>query len=909
MKKRSIKKSNLLIIILSFIFCLSIVVAIFPVYAENINKVKPSDIIHEGVGITGFQENFNVGSKEGLKSYTGLYIKTKGNTASFSYKHEVDAKALHKEDALIDMAFLGLGEDDYSKAISAAIYLTDVENPENKVGVGFYPADDLGEADNGNLTYFRVIYNDKSVSYDLERERHWEGHFGLSAYWRSLYPGKFLGSQRYSFVIRFDYEEKAFYADTHNGTEIILDLDDELHTQGNIWNGFVSDKCVLSMEIAYETAKDGGVVVNKLFGRDISADYLNLENNVPQAFVVTPKEHTTENMPKAEVGTEYKIPELSIFDFVYGTADVQVVATRNGVDICDEIINGNLVASETGVVEIFYTVTNQDGKTAHAQLSIPVIEKLSPYVYTKSNDSEPILGEYFDIPKIEVSGGSGYLDVKEDVTYNGKSVDVSNGRTIYIDEIGSVAIRIDVLGYTGEKETRLFVFTVNSDKTNFIINAMPYTVKKGETLIIPDFKVVVPNGVAENKKVFVNNVDITTQMSYFVDENSGDSLSVRFCGGEGSAYSEKSYTVKVIEDTFSLTDYIYTTFGSAQIYNSIEESAVVLESNSDFSARFAYPVSLNNCKLNFTFDGSYIDSLDIVLTGYEKGNEQVFFRLTHLTSTTSALQVNGVGQVFILPVSFMNLSNYNLIIQNNEGAIYFGEEKVADYISLKSGGAKVELRLNDVYGKTRVLIKALSNQSFNPNAYYLGDMVAPYVYINGTMEKYKVIDSIGGYFEFPSAKAYDVLSDNATVKLKVLSPSKKVLYEGDISTSVKIKMEEYGVYVVDYIVKDVNRFENKFNYSIEIADKVSPIITVLKRPNAEYKKGDTIVLSNCQVNDNFDSNPIIEVFYKNVINGTLTLVTGDSIKLDESGVFSIIYRVRDSAYNVSRIEYSFKVVE
>lgn len=880
------------------VFCFS--VAIRPSSAQA--TVKPSELIVADFGITEVTDSFSIGETHGSVDATGIKVTTKNNSATFSYKYEINAEILTKDVTLMELQFLGGGALNYTRATGATIYLTDVDNPDNKIGVLFHDADDLG-ASNGAVTYFRAVYAGKTIGFDGQRL--WEGHYGLISFNRQLYPADFSGPSDL-FNTYFDYQEKAFYVDTNEGKKVVLDLDNPDHLMGLApWAGFANDRCVLSMEITYGSGNESGIVISKILGQDTSSDSINLSKNAPTVKIVAPKNYTADALPKAEVGRVYKLPDANIFDFAYGTADLEIKAFRGDVDVSSEISNGYITASVAGKVKLVYTVTNADGKTDQKVAYFIAVDKLPPYVYAKSHSVLPTFGEYFDVPEITVKGGTGNLIVKEVATYNGQVLDFSNSRKVLIDQIGNICLSITVEDYTGRVENTLFVFSVSVDKAVISVGGMPYSVRKGDTLVIPEFDLFVDGD--KNAKVFVEDIDVTNSMQYQVTENAGDTLLVKFCGGVDDKYNEIVYSVKVIDGRYSLKDYFYAVEGSADIYDSYNEEAVIIESQDDVKVQTAFPVSLQSLNVYFDFDGSFAESIDVILTGYENRSEEIFFRISYESAKTSSIRINGVGQAFSIPVSFTSLSEYKLRFENAEGKIYFSGEEVGTFPSFNANGAIISFRINGVLAKNKVLIKQISNQSFHPGTFVMGDNVAPYIYIDGQINKYKALYTVGNYFTVPAASAFDVLSSGATATLRVISPRDNIVFEGSAEKVNNIKIEEYGVYVISYIVKDVHGYEARFNYNVELVDRVKPSITVKERPESSYKVGDTLKLSEVVASDNFDQNPTVEIFLLNNRTFERKLIKGNEIYLSKNGSYTLIYKVSDSAMNSVRIEYTFEV--
>ncbi len=865
-------------------------------------SIKPSELITAGFGVDAISESFTIGEQQGSVDVTGLRIKTKNTSANFSYKYEINADLLNKDVSLFELQFLGAGLESYAEAKRAYIYLTDADNPENKIGVVFHPADDLG-ASNGAVTYFRVSYAGTTLGFDGTRV--WEGHYGLCSYNRQMFPGKF-DKQAQLFNTYFDYQEKAFYVDTHEGKTMVLDLDNPEHLKGLApWQGFSSDRCILSMELVYTSSNEGGVVITKILGNDTTGNTIDVTNNAPNVKILAPTNYSTDALPKAEVGRAYKLPDANVFDFAYGSASLDIQAFRGDLDVSSEISDGYITASTSGKIKLVYTVTNSDGKTDVKQAYFTAVNKLPPYVYAKSHSDLPVFGEYYTVPEISVKGGTGNLIVSEVASYNGEELDFSKSRKVLIDQVGYITLSVTVEDYTGRVETTLFSFAISSDKAAIMVNGMPISVQKGTTLTIPEFDLFVDG--EKNAKVFVGDVDITNSMQYFVEEEQGTILSVKFCGGTGDKYNEIIYAVRVIDAKYSLFDYFGVVEGDAEIYDSYTDEAVVIETQEDVQVQMAFPVSLQNLYVYFNYDGSFADSFDIILTGFENRTEEMFFRISYESAQTSSVKINGVGKSYSLPISFASFSEYKLKIENQEGALYFSDVKVCDFASFNANGAFLTFRINGVIAQNKVIIKQISNQSFHPRAFIRGDNVAPYIYVDGEINKYKAVYTVGNYFSVPSARAFDVLSNDATVTLRVISPTDKIIFEGTADKVNKVKIDEYGVYVISYVVKDVHGYESRVNYNVELIDRVKPSITVEEKPNDVYSVGDTIEISKVIAKDNVDKNPTIEVFLLNNITFERKIITGKKMRLSEAGSYTLIYKVSDSAMNSVRIEYTITV--
>ena len=915
--KVNVKKQNANIIkryLFLFLLTLSVFISGFAFafsrsLADQYKAVACDSLFVSGNGVKGIYSG--ISAPEGYfvsGDFSGVLIETKSDSASFSYKYEIDAKTVNKDTKLIELGFLGMGEEDYGRASSAVIYLTDAQNPKNRVGIGMYPVS-MYENDDafGIHTYFRVIYNDTSAGYDESNDRYWVEKYGTGAYQRSLFPGNFFG-RTYPIVLRFDYSEKAFYVDTHIREAVcILDLDDPLQVGEAIWQGFESDRFILSMEITYLRPKQSGVIVSKLLGRNLSGEFIDVESNIPSVTVIPPEGQTLVSLPKAQVNTAYKLQDFDVFDFVYGTGDITVSASINGKDISDKINDGYITVSESGTMSVNYTATNADGNSNSQTVNIEVVNELPPYIYSKSSDRTPKIGEYFDIPYIRVLGGSGTLIIEETADYNGKSIDLNKSRRVFINEAGIISLGLTVKGYTGTVEKTTFVFSATIDKAAIVVNAVPCSVMKGKMLVLPDCEIIQKDGTQNGKRVIVNNTDITDTLTYQVVEAPGSVLDVKYCGGSGDSYSEVCFAIDVLDNTYSLSDFVLGVNGNVNIYDSEAQESVIAEFSEDASFRFAYPVSMDNLNIEFYYDGSFADSLDIVFNGYQNRSETMFIRISYCDATTSYVTVNGEGKIYKIPVGFTSLVRYNFTLENSEGLLYFGNKVLCSIIPFENNCCILNIRANGVTAQNTVYIKKISNQSFNPGAFIIGDKVAPVLSINGVLSKDKQVSIKGANYTVPSASAFDVLSSGATVSLKIVSQAKTV-YNGSADSSVEFKVDDYGLYVISYIVMDAKGNKATYNFYLELIDKINPELTVLTPPKASYKVNDVIKVSEVNVSDNYDESPAVAVFLLNNKSMEYTYYqVGDSIKLNKAGSYTLIYRAYDADYNMVYKRYVFKV--
>ena len=862
-----------------------------------------ADLFIAEKGIVGITADADTEAGLFLDDYNGVFVQTKSMNATVKYINVIDANALTKDKSLAEIAVLSGG--DFAQAKELRIYLTDSLNSHNKIGIGFYPAILDGEG-GGIHSYSRVIFDGTTRGLHTDYLRIWENEYGTLMLQRSLYANSFE-NRTYSFNIYFDYAERAFYADSVSGKLLVLDLDDQAHVGTRFWEGFTADTCELSIEIDYATAKAGGLYVNTLLGNNLSGVIVDTDENAPNLYIKAPEGSTLESLPYAEAGTGYILPKAVGFDFLYGICDVSVSVYRQSINVTGEVSGGVLTPSASGELRLIYTAENNDGNATVKTVFLNVEDRLPPYIYSKYHDELPIYNEFFILPKISVNGGSGELKINESVEYNGKKLDLNENRKVFINQTGLLKLSVKVQGYCGADGERVFLYAVSLDKAAIILEGgVPVSVRKGEKLILPDFNVLQDQAMGEQfKTLTVNGINVLSSREYTVTESAGQQLCVVYGGGTGDGYSEREFLVRVIEPNYSLDGYMYITSGDATLQST--PAGVVYSGNSDSAMQFGFPVVMDDFYLEFDFNGKNIQSLDIIFDGYIN-NESLSFKIFHKDSDTSYLQADGSGKLYTLPVGFSQNSSYMFYLQNSTGTLYFGGNKVCSFTPFYNGAAVVSLRQNGVSGQTDITLKKFSNQSLYSDGFIRGDVTPPLCLISEPLPTYIKVWEFGALITAPSAVAYDALSNNAEVTLKITAPSSGTLYDGTADSSFSFNLNEYGIYFITYLTKDSIGNPARYVYLVELQDNISPVLTVLKSPKEIYKVGDTLKVSEVRVSDNYDQNCTVDIFLLNNFTAEMEIYAqGSEIKLEKAGRYTLIYKAYDKDYNITRIEYLIKV--
>ena len=156
-----------------------------------------------------------------------------------------------------------------------------------------------------------------------------------------------------------------------------------------------------------------------------------------------------------------------------------------------------------------------------------------------------------------------------------------------------------------------------------------------------------------------------------------------------------------------------------------------------------------------------------------------------------------------------------------------------------------------------------------------------------------------------SAKAFDVLQNNASVTVTVESPTKVLYLDIAIDESFSFVTEEYGFYTITYTVKAGARTDKLPSYFIKVKDETAPTMTVNGKVAETCKVGGTLSLPRATVSDDVTLAEDLQFFVFVIepcgryVNVTETL----QYQVNEAGEYTVVYYLVDNDYNVTRQEY------
>ena len=874
------------------------------------------------------------------KKGNGVKILGKDTYSSFAFLNLIDLNDLTKEDILLQ--YQVLSGDGYTSFDTIEVELIDENDANNVVKIKMVAAE--------NDLLYRYSY--MTVNYDgryMGLHGREQNRLAYGTEYGTLFYGSFQGSKLSNypmFTIRMDYAEKTIYADDvwtiGSGPKKVLDMsDEEIVGQARAWQGVSTGRVYMRVTMSSITGQ-GGVVVTNIAGKSLAGNMLQAQE--PSIYFEENKAVDFNSMPLAEKNTKYPIPSAQAYDFAYGVVDLSVNICRVGSDesVVIDMANPYYIFNDTGSYLIRYTATNWSNKQSMLELSVLVQEKLADIeVDFEYAPETAIAGREYELPKLIAFGGAGILQLDYTVFLNEETLELPENRIVSIDSIGEIIYRYDVVDYLGKTKSGTLKIEVelpvSGNEVIELEEMMPLSVRKGETLIFPEFKVKSldsdgsQSGTAD-PWIEINGVRIDSTKEYVVTENIGTILEVAFCVGQ----TKKVYQVAVIEGVY-LKDYLIETAGQAEIVSTILSMNVTF-GKVPTEIMLANRVSQNNLVLKFGVSEKEngMEAVTFILRDGMDSEKYVTLTFEPKDNDTSYLRINHSQKRYIIDGSFSNeaklflltfngdtgvLSTTKTILRANGGEIKNECEFIIDqyangnrYEGFYRGGVEVSVSSQATGdGKATINLTQISNQPLLGGAITTGelkiyrDTISPVFYYFGAVPSGSY--SVNSEIEFPAATAYDALGGNLDVTLSLKGVDGELIFDKvPIEQAKTYTVERYGRYILNYYVTDKTGTIYTDQYPIFIKDEIAPVLEVNGVYESEYIRNSVIDVYDANAQDNY-SDVDIYVLLSDPDADTHVVEQGSCVTLDKNGLYYLTYRAMDKQGNYTTKVFRFMVTE
>lgn len=748
-------------------------------------------------------------------------------------------------------------------------------------------------------------------------------------------PASNHSPDRYIIGLYYDSASNTVYT---NSTKVSV-LDDP-NFYKDLWSGFSSGKVRLSVRASGYSGATANFCLTEIFG--MTASYLNantfIDADAPKITVKCDRE----NIPVAEVGRKYPVPEASAYDDYAGERETEIKVYYgyfSSVPVSVGVSGGAFVPDREGDYAIIYSAKDGFGNKSEEIFIVKAMGKTPDVKISLSENpaTEVELGAYVEFPTPTIEGGSGEIKLETAVIYGGERVVAERG--FRPENAGEYTVEYTATDYIGKTATVSFKFNATAgDKPVFIdgVTLPPVYISGGKyalpvlyandyssgrlNRVLCDVKVSDANGVKTYRAgdEFAPTVDSSgdkIEITYVAGNAEYDTISVPVIigkNGNSVLMSNYIYGEDIIADVRDDNGDLYSsgiavtpkagknkagwTFANAQVAEGVSFALTTIAGKSDFD------------KFGFTFVDYADGNRSVTITVEVKARAVVVTHGGNSYSLSSAVK-NG-GEIAVA------YSDGRITINCNDG------ETVASVPLKKYDNGEAF----DGFPSSRVFFSVYSEGNPTGTKYLVTSVCGNALsYRNNDFNEpsFSVSGDYGGKWEINSVYTIrkgvcgDTFAPSSDVEFTVTAPDGSVVKDlnGKELKSVKpdedykILLSSYGKYKIAYAIKEVDWLGNskQFNVTVFVVDEEAPTIEFTSDGTKEAAVGDVIVMPNFRVSDNVTAESDIKVsVYVVNAQGKLIALTGgaNSIRCGYGGKYSFIVVAMDAEGNSSSLVWN-----
>lgn len=356
----------------------------------------------------------------------------------------------------------------------------------------------------------------------------------------------------------------------------------------------------------------------------------------------------------------------------------------------------------------------------------------------------------------------------------------------------------------------------------------------------------------------------------------------------------------------------YFTLEGAKI--TVEEEAVLFTMTAD-TAKIVFnkPLAADGFNLawNAVNDGKQrLDKMTITVSDMQNEKSAIDLIYEKLSDSKTVFRLNASGVANLINGSMFRENNRDfkltysasemLVTDGNAIAAEVKQNTHADaFNGFDSLAVNMTITLSGEKGASFKLT-TLNMQRLGTK--YLDDNVEPMLCIPSFSAKQIYNSEV----TLPQVAAYDVLAENVTIRMTVQAPSGEtvkavdgtLLEDVDGRGTYKIKMSEWGIYRISYVLSDGKNTTMPMGYQLSVADDGAPQL-VLKQTIPVLTAGESYTFPEYTVEDNSGSECISWITVEHP-DGTMSVEEGSFVP-QEAGIYCFTFTAMDENGNVTRI--------
>lgn len=862
---------------------------------------------------------------------SGVFVKSYG-TGTMAWKNVIDLSKLSSTQNIIN--FLPLHGEGCEGA-NYELTLSDVYDAENKITIRVIA--------HSNINAYAYV----NISYDGRRLARYSELGGAVHDWLSfgclINAGLGRTNNGNFFYLQCDYENACFYINTGSERYLLLDLDDGSQVgYGKEWGGFTTGEVTLELTVL-PVNNYAGFILTEVAGQNLSGTTV-ADTTAPYLYYNKPVGFENNNgvLPDALVGSEYPLLTASAYDTFFGACDTEYEILYNGTGENLYVSGEKFVFPNVGTYSYSVKATDKVGNVTKETFTINAKASLDKITvaFEAFDESKIICGNYFKIPSLVLSGGSGKIACNYVVSIDGNQKTVEDCGEVFIDETGVINFSFTATDYLGtaigQGEEINFNVNVGSAPVIFV-EGVPKAAVSGSELVLPDFSAINYNFAygSENynayRCVYVNGKmvfagkDNNTMGSLVYTVGEETAVEVEYCAGTASSniLTRTAYSIPVVSGD-ATKDYIVQynfdeTCAGTSVSTDSTKQGVTFSANGGKGFMVANPVSASLLELIFSGVNGKANQqyTEVILTDYY--NQRVAFSLKIFKLSDSYfMNVNGTSTVNIgLSGSMESIDSYiDIYYDNNLKAILNDSGETIAFVrtdlkgnsfqGFSKGGVTVCFELHGITdGEGSVNIYKIGNQVFGGDA-SLTDRAGPQI---GTETAFSgTTVSLGDKLTIPKAYAFDVICGKCDVFITITSGSGIWNGVNNLSASQArtISFDNYGYYTVTFTSSDGNGNNSRLRYTFYCKDKIAPTLSVSGSIPSESKAGQSITLPTATAADNV-SDVSLYVLLVSPDGSTENITSSMSFTPTLKGKYKVVYYATDNDYNTAVFERTIEV--
>jgi len=706
---------------------------------------------------------------------------------------------------------------------------------------------------------------------------------------------------------------------------MIADLDDDTFFS-KLWHGFSSPYVKLSIRCADYAASSARFRINALRGVDLSSLYYHDET----APIIGIDLGKNSSVPDALLGKAYPLFPAKGEDNLSGSVPTtcRVKYRRGYSDSYDVTVTaGSFVPLEEGVYSLLYRSSDSFGNSSEKSLDVlakKTLENLRISVLQNGLVSAGFLGEDIPLGKAVASGGSGVLEITNQVFLSGVLI-AENVSSFTPKKTGTYDIVFKVKDYLGQQAMSLYNVDIRSSEVPLFKEkpSLPRYYLAGKSYSLPslfadDYRSGEERRLAAVASFVIDGNEVTcADGAKILLSSNAAQVGVRY-EAEDAVY-EKTIPLLHPGENGSMDLSRFFVGANAEAV----EGGISLSSAASTPIDFANPLLTSGFSIKFLAlpAASSFSALHLYLSDCEDENIRLDLAFRNDGEQAQAL-LNG-GKGLLLSSGFSTSSNdkeFTILFDNGVFTLN-GESKLraettfsgAPFTAFPSGKCYLSFAYEKPGAASAFLLENISGQPFGTMK---SDTIKPRISLVGD---YGGDRKKGSFLNVNRALSGDVLDPTVETKVSVVDPNKVVAKDNnglaldDVSaeTSYTLALQDYGTYKVSYSTSDSNnRLVQNFIYSLRVADDESPLLTVEGEKMLSLKLGTRLALPAYHVSDNFtpESSLTVSVYLVDPLSH-LSRVEGTLVLFDQVGIYLLRYVVYDEEGNMAMAEITVEVTQ